>query len=656
MKARVGLNEGWRLRHFPHGEGARAGLPTADPAGGWWEAAVPGDIHIECQREGMIPDPFLGANLDHCRWMEEKDWWYRLDFAAPARRPDQRVFLLLEGLDTFATVYLNGREAGRHRNMFTPLRLDVTDQLAAGSNRLAVCLAAPRYASGYQPAPGLAGLPPLERLVMRKAQASFGWDIAPRLATCGIWRPVSLLVVDVLEIGDVALRTLSADESAGEVEMTVEIVNHGTAPAAADLKLSLAGQTRRAAADCAAGTTTTLTERFMIDRPRLWWPHNHGTPHLYDYAAELRPAAALSAGGAALDERTGRFGIRTIRLVQEPQGEGKTSFRFTVNGKPIFLKGMNWTPADAIYARINRPRYEQLLAAAADAGLNALRVWGGGIYEGDAFYELCDERGILLWHDFMFACGCYPQDEAFLAEARAEAEWAVRRLRSRACLMAWCGDNENDWLSTRYGVPGYRANPLSKRVLAEAVARLASGVPYVPSSPFSPREDDQNSPREGDVHLWAHGHSYAADFYLGCHPRMVTEIGHLAMPDMAVIERFVPEAERWPIWNDAWRSHSADPNRLAGNGRLATMPASIRARGWQEPATLEELIRMTQQLQAEATAAWIRHFGNDPECWGLFLWNLADCWPQVSDAYIAYPFHPKPAFAAVKEEYAKIAR
>jgi beta-mannosidase len=609
------------------------------------DATVPGDVHLDCRRAGLIPDPFVGTNSDHCVWMEDKDWWYRLDFVSPARPAGQRALLVFEGLDTFATVFLNGQEAGSHRNMFTPLRMDVSDALAQGVNRLAVCLASPRFAVRRTDDARVAGLPPRDRLFARKAQSCYGWDIAPRLVTCGIWREAYLLLADAMEIERVNFRTLRLTERTAEVELSAEIVRHGSAcdPVTAEFRLGGRIVTTPVAGESASA-------RLTIDAPRLWWPHNHGVPFLYDYAVELR------AGGRTLDVRQGRVGVRTVELEQKPLDGGGSSFCFLVNGKRVFLKGMNWTPADAIYSRVGRDRYRQLAAAAADANINALRVWGGGVYEDDAFYEFCDEFGILVWQDFMFACGCYPQDEGFLAEVRAEAEHVVGRLRSHPCLLTWCGDNENDWQSWVHGVPDYRFNRLSKHLLPAVVRELSPDLPYVPSSPFSPTLEDQNSDQEGDVHLWHHGHAFASDRYLGRKPRMVTEIGHLALPDMATVRSFIPAEDLWPIWNDAWRMHSADPLRRCGNDRLATMFRSIQAQGWAEPATLEELIAMTQQLQAEATDTWIRHFGNLPECWGIFLWNLADCWPQVSDAYIAYPFQPKPALEAVKRAYAQIER
>jgi beta-mannosidase len=471
-------------------------------------AVVPGDVHLDCLRERLIPDPFVGTNTDHCLWMEEKDWWYRLDFAAPIREARQRVLLAFEGLDTFATVFLNGQEIGRHANMFTPLRLDVTDSLVPGLNRLAVCLASWRSAVRRTDDAKVGGLPPRDRLFTRKAQSSLGWDITPRLATCGIWREVCLLVVDALEIRRTHVRTLRLTGSAAEIELSADLVRHGpvSGPVTAEFRWGQQRATTEIAGDSAVAQMT-------IEAPRWWWPHDHGEPFLYEYAVTVK------VDGQPVDIHQGRAGIRTVALEQEPLADGGTSFCFLINGARVFLKGMNWTPADAIYCRVDRERYRQLLTAAKTANINALRVWGGGIYEDDAFYEICDEAGILVWHDFMFACGCYPQDEVFLAEV-----------------------------------------------------------------------------------------------------------------------------------------HSADPWHRCGNDRLQTMFRSIRAHGWAAPDSLDDLIAKTQQLQAEATLTWIRHFGGLPDCWGIFLWNLADCWPQVSDAYIAYPFQPKPALEAVRQAYAQIRR
>jgi beta-mannosidase len=651
MKTVLPVAADWSVMHAEPWLGPGVGCSALPLADRWVRASVPGDVHLDYERAGIIADPFFGTNHDNCRWMEEWDWWYRAEVVPPAPGPGSRLHLLFEGLDVFATVYLNGKEIGSNRNMFTPLRLDVTDHVKPGPNRLEVCLASPVSPPGRSPTPEVRGYGSPLRLQVRKAQSCYGWNITPRLVTIGIWKPVSWLLVEEAEFADVHVRTLSirADGSA-EVEALAEVrPNHGAA-APVEVELEVAGQRRVFPIVCDANGGS-RAERFVIPQARLWWPHNHGAQPLHDFSATLR------SRGRELDRRSGRFGIRTAEIIQEPGPGGTTSFVMAVNGRKVFLKGMNWTPVDAIYARIDSERYRGLLQATRDANINALRVWGGGIYEGDSFYSLCDELGILVTHDFMFACGCYPQDAAFLDEARREAEFQVRRLRRHPCLVAWFGDNENDVLADMsFNYPAYRHNRLGKEVLRDVVLAEAPLTPYIPTSPYSPTVHDQNSPLEGDCHIWAHGQSYRGEFFTGQKPRMVTEIGHMGMPDISVIERFVSPGKRWPIWNEEYLTHGSDCTRLDQRGLLQTIWQSIKARGWEEPVSLEDLIDKSQRLHSEATRFWIEFYGGQPDCWGIFLWSLSDCWPQISPAYIAYPFNPKPSLDAVREGYAGILR
>lgn len=616
----------------------------------WVDAQVPGDVHLDYFRAGLIPEPFFGTNHDQLRWMEEMDWWYRTDITPPVPGPGQRLHLLFEGLDAFATVHLNGKIVGKHQNMFTPLRIDVTDHVKPGANRLEIRLGAPLFPENRPYTPEVRGFGQITRLQVRKSQSCYGWNISPRMVTIGIWKPISFLLVDEVEIDDVFINTVSIKDGTAELEAHVELkLNHG-APGTAEVDLVVAGQKRKLSIACDPCGGRHI-ERFTVPQAKLWWPHNHGAQPLHDWSATLR------RGGREMDQRSGRFGIRTVNLIQEPDDDGGISFVMAINGKKIFLKGMNWTPADAIFARIDDARYDLLLKAAKDTHINAMRVWGGGIYEHDSFYAKCDELGIVITHDFMFACGCYPQDLAFLEEARREAEFQVRRLRHYACVIAWFGDNENDVLADNsFGYPDYRYNKLSKEVLKNVVHTHAPTTPYVPTSPYSPLTYDQNAPTEGDCHIWGHGFSYKSDFYVKQKPRMVTEIGHLGMPSLATIKSWVPADKLWPVWNDDYLTHGADCIRLDRRGRYRTLWESIAARGWPEPTDLNDLIQKTQQLQGEASKFWIEFYGNQPNCWGIFLWNLADSWPQMSDAYIAYPYDVKSSLAYVKQGYAELKR
>ncbi|MBS0663775.1 MAG: hypothetical protein JSR48_10965 [Verrucomicrobia bacterium] len=652
MKTSLPLTTAWKLMHAEPNLGptlACSALPLEER---WVEAQVPGDVHLDYLRAGLIADPFFGLNHDKLRWMEEMDWWYRADVTPPTVGEGQRLHLLFEGLDVFATVFLNGKEVGRHANMFTPLRVDVTDHVQPGANRLEICLGAPLFPPD-RPArqPDVRGYGQITRLQVRKSQSCYGWNISPRMVTIGIWKPISWLLVDEVEIADVFVNTVAlAKDGTAELEALVELRHNHGRPGAAEVDLVVAGQARKICVACDPSGGRHV-ERFTVPQARLWWPHNHGAQPLYEWSAALR------RGGRESDRRSGRFGIRTVTLIQEPDDDGGISFVFAVNGRKIFLKGMNWTPADAIFARVDDARYAQLLAAAKDTNINAMRVWGGGVYEQDSFYAKCDELGILITHDFMFACGCYPQDLAFLDEARREAEFQVRRLRHFACVIAWFGDNENDVLADNsFNYPTYRHNRLSKEVLKAVVHTHAPGTPYVPTSPYSPLTYDQNAPMEGDCHIWGHGLSYKSDFYVKQKPRMVTEIGHLSFPSEEVIRTFVSPENRWPVYNEEYLTHGADCIRLDRIGRYRLNFDSIRERGWPAPTNLADLIEKTQALQGEASKFWVEFYGHQPNCWGIFLWNLADSWPQMSDAYIAYPYHPKKSLQAVKEAYGALRR
>ena len=648
MKTIISLNDTWKLTYSEHMAGEKLGYHKNVGTDAWISADVPGDIHLDLLKAGMIPDPFFGTDFEHCTWMEEKDWWYRMNFKTPEKTEKQSVFLFFEGLDTFAAVYLNGEKIGTHNNMFTPLNINITDKLSNNINNLAVCLASPVYSPSVRMSPDIGGFVP-RRLFTRKAQACYGWDIAPRLVTAGIWRPVKIMVCDELEIANSWVRTKNISGNNAEVEIEVEIQKHKALNGKAILQTEVAG-IKKSVPLKFDNERLIIQENFLIKNASLWWPYNHGGQNLLKYSL------TIILDEAEIDRYNGAFGIRTVELIQDSQGEGKASFYFKVNGKPIFLKGMNWTPPDAVYARITDDRYRCLVEEAKKANINAFRVWGGGIYEADTFYELCDKNGILVWQDFMFACGVYPQDDVFIKEVEQEAEYVVKRLRTHPCLLAWCGDNENDWAYIWHNVPDYRSNKISRRCLPDVCSRLDPDTPYVPSSPFSLSQDDPNSPLEGDVHLWKHGSSYKDDFYLKCHPNMVTEIGHLSLPGIEVIRSFMPEESLWPVENEYWFAHCSDTIKQGWDYRIKSLFQSIAGNGLPAPENLEEFTRITQKLQSDATQVWVEHFSSDPDCWGIFLWNLCDCWPQISDAYIAYPFSIKPALKVVKEVYGKIDR
>lgn len=651
MKNHISLNGQWLLEYSEYNSGERFGFHTDQDKSRWLPAQVPGDVHLDLKKAGIISDPFYGIESDHCTWIEEKDWWYRTTFSLPEfaqMKKRHRVYILFNGLDTFATIYLNGEKIDSHHNMFTPLKIDITDKIKNEGNDLRVCLGSPAFSPHIQRDPNIARTPP-QRLCSRKAQACYGWDIAPRLVTIGIWRQVELIICDEIEIKNSWVRTERLLNTKPEVVLEFSIINKGEKPRKISVEMELANQ-KRVRELSLKSPQTQIEELFVIENPLLWMPHNHGKPHLSPYSITIKEDDKI------IDRSESKFGIRTVELVQEPKAKGGSSFYFKINNKPIFLKGMNWTPSDAIYARITDERTERLIETAVNSNINALRVWGGGFYESQKFYELCDEKGILVWQDFMFACGVYPQDDEFMKEVEDEAKYIVQNLRNHPSIFLWCGDNEVDWVYLQENIPDFWNNRINREVLPDICRRFDPSRPFIPSTPFSREQNNPNDAAEGNVHLWKHGSSYQEDFYDKCFPNMVTEIGHISLPDLEVMKSFIPEDKLWPPYNEHWYMHCSDPIRTGDSYRVQSYFDSIKANGLPKPKNLEELIRLTQQLQTKATEFWIKHFSSQPECWGIFLWNLCDCWPQISDAYITYPFYEKPALRAVKEGFGKILR
>ncbi|MGH3146034.1 MAG: glycoside hydrolase family 2 protein, partial [Rubrobacter sp.] len=498
-----------RLRDFAPGEGVAAGaFGEIFDESGWIDVPVPGDVHRALMAAGRIEDPFYDRNEGECAWIEDREWWYRLDFEGPEQPPgpDERLRLVFHGLDTFATVWLNGEELGRHANMFREAVFDVGARVRFGErNTLALLFERPLDHVGEQH-PDQWGRNP-ERVSMRKAQFGFGWDWGPRLPTVGIWRPVELCRERRTTVRGVHFHTLDLDPEGTRAAVAVRVEAErfaGKDPVS--VAIALSGPD----GDPVAGHSIVLdgegprlagTAYLTVESPRLWWTHDLGEPALYGLSVELEHE------GEVLDRRESRVGIRTLELDQSPEPEEPATrfFRFVLNGAPIFARGADWIPADSSVGAIQAERYGSLIGAARDANMNMLRVWGGGIYEHDAFYDLCDSLGLLVWQDFMFACAIYPEGPpSFVTEVEAEARYQVRRLRSRPCLALWCGNNENQWIHDRTfwdrtdtTVPGAL---YYHEVLPRVVAELDGRTPYWPGSPYG--GDDHNDRRQGNVHNW----------------------------------------------------------------------------------------------------------------------------------------------------------
>ena len=653
----------WQLYHCALGEGETLDIPSRGcPLQGALAAQVPGDVHMDMMRAGLISDPLYSRNAEDCRWMEEKDWWYSLKFSLPTGFLKDKAELHFAGVDTTCDVWLNGVHAASHSNMFIPFRADVGEALREGENLLVV-----RVDSGIRSAwakdnktkyPHISSLQDtgLPRMWVRKAQFTGGWDWGPRLLTCGIWRPVELRSYRTAAIRSVQLTSQLLDGRAKvRVRAAVESFcsEEKRLHLRAQLRDSKGASSKELEIGISAGCNTAELE-IEVDNPSLWWPQPIGEPHLYDFVLEL------GDGREILDSYQSRFGIREVQLVQEPLSpdEGQ-SFTISVNGEKVFCKGANWAPADSILARADAERYRALISAAAEANFNMLRIWGGGIYENESFYSLCDEMGIMVWQDFLYACSLYPDDDpSFHAEVRQEAEEAVKELRNHPSLVLWCGNNENDWIYYRriqagWDLPVFYGQRIYHEILPEVCARLDPSRPYWPSSPYG--GEDPNSELLGDRHNWEVGvqadePSERVDFRKWGEDRakFMSEFGVLAPPVRESLERFVPPGDLY-VGSPGWQYH----NNQFEKGNLAAALELYCDNPTKIP--LDQYLIGTQLVQAEALKYAVEHFRRRKfDCSGVLFWQFNDVWGAISWSILDYYLSRKPSYYYVRRAYAPL--
>jgi beta-mannosidase len=587
----------------------------------WLPAVVPGCVHSDLRREEKIPDPFWGVNETQLQWIEERDWEYRLTFTAPEELfTEEEIDLVADGLDTVATVRLNGREIGRSENMFVRQRWSVKSALRRGKNELTVRFdSAMNYIRTHrlEHEPREFNDPIGRSQVIRKQQCQFGWDWGPRFVTAGIWRDLRLEGWTGNRLECVRVRQRHAD---GRVTLLLspELAREESR-SSCRWRLSL-GTLR-----VAEGSGPEI----HVEHPQLWWPNGHGAQPLYTLEVEV-----LSADGDAVGHWIQRLGLRTLELDRHPDEAGET-FQFVVNGRPIFAKGANWIPAHAFVAGLTREDYARDLRSAAESHMNMLRVWGGGIYESEDFYDLCDELGLLVWQDFMFACSLYPGDREFQDSVRVEAEQQVRRLRHRACLALWCGNNEIEQLNTDR-LKDARAridyNAIFHGVLPKAVRDLDDVTPYWPSSQH--RGDGDNSheagEKRGDTHFWDVWHSRKpVKDYEKWRFRFCSEFGMQSYSSPETQATFCP-ADNGNVFGAAMENHQK--NR--GGNQVILDYVSRRYRFSKSQA---DLIYLSQLNQAFCMQTGVEHYRRlMPHCMGALYWQLNDCWPVASWSSIEF--------------------
>ena len=653
------LHHGWQLAEAP--AGADHATLSALPEAAWLPATVPGSAHGALLAAGRIPDPFHGTNEAAVRWVGERAWAWRLHFEVDELATHED--LVFEGLDTYCSVWLNGLPLLDSDNMFVPQRVDVRHRLRRGRNELMLRFD-PALARAREQEAAL-GRRQLwngdsARLYARKAQYHFGWDWGPELLTCGPWKPVRRHSWEV-RIDELQCRTrVDVATKKASVQVRTSLAGAGDG-LRIELEL-LDPQGRRAAQASHAAEAAGAT--LHVDDARLWWPRGMGEQALYTLVTRV----AGPAGVLAEDRR--RIGLRTLRLVQEPvQGEGGRSFYFEVNGQGFFAGGANWIPDDSLLERITPARYRERVAQAAQANMTMLRVWGGGIYEDDAFFEACDELGLLVWQDFMFACGMYPAHDAFRASVRSEARAAVKRLRHHACLAIWCGNNEDYAVAESIGAYGpnaqldrFDARAIYEKLLPEVCAELDPDRTYWPGSPYSPNPTGITGSADasvGDRHSWEVWHQQMLPYqrYGDVQARFVSEFGMQSHPSLPLLESVLPPEERFAESRTAMWHNKAGGSMPDGHRRLAVYLADNLRAG----PTLAEQVYATQFVQAEAMRFAYQDFRRRWQrpgaraVGGALVWQLNDCWPVTSWALIDSSGTVKPAWHAIRRSLGTVA-
>jgi beta-mannosidase len=631
----IEIKEGWQFRKKEETQ--------------WFQAAVPGCVHTDLMINGLIDDPFYRDNENQVQWVEQEEWKYETHFLVNKKLlQKENIELIFKGLDTYAKVFLNDTLLLWTDNMFRQWRVEVKPLLKEGENYLHIHFLSPIKESlppwkslGYE-------LPGGPKVMTRKPGYHYGWDWGPRLVTSGIWRPVLLKAWDKGRIESLQLVRGKITRERALVTAVFDIQSNIREKAVVSiLDEKEQKNLNRASLQLVPGFNR-VSFTFEIENPKLWWTNGLGEPYLYHLKGRLK------IGKRIMDEVSQTMGLRTLEVVTDKEKNGE-SFYFKLNGVPLFMKGANYIPQDSFLNRVTEAKYRKLINDAREANMNMVRVWGGGIYENDIFYDLCDAAGILVWQDFMFACALYPGDKEYLENVRQEAIDNVKRLRNHPCIALWCGNNEIDEAWHNWGwQPEFTETQrqtlwedyqkLFNEILPGVVKEYDSSRFYWPSSPKFGR-GNKRSLTEGDSHYWGVWHDEEPfEVFNEISSRFMSEYGFQSFPAVETIERFTRPEDR-SIDSKVMQTHQKHPR---GNRLIKT----YMARDYHIPENFKHFIYVNQVLQAEGMKIGIEaHRRAKPFCMGTLYWQLNDCWPAISWSSIDYYGHWKALLYFVKKAY-----
>ncbi|MDN4030248.1 beta-mannosidase [Chryseobacterium gambrini] len=613
----------------------------------WLTASVPGTVHLDLMNNKIIPDPYKDENEKKVQWIENEDWDYQTSFNISSKDlENQNIELIFNGLDTFSEIYLNGKLIESTDNMFRKWTIPVKQSLKKGENVLQV-----KFRSAVNVGKELAQkvpfiIPESPRSFVRKAQYQFGWDWGPRLVTAGIWKDVKLNFWNAARLDHVKIEQKNLTKQKADLNIQAEIFTEKEGK----YTFSINGKSQNISLKSGLNL---ISIPYQIQNPKLWQPNGWGNPNLYDIKVSLQKDSKMIA------EKSEKIGLRTVELIQEKDEKGK-SFYFKVNGKPMYTKGTNWIPGDSFSPRMTKEKYQQLIKACKDANMNMIRVWGGGIYEDDEFYKACDENGILVWQDFMFAGSFYPSDENFQKNVELEVKDQIERIQNHPSLALWCGNNEIDEAIVNWGYQkqfkyskedslqvwkDYKK--IFHEVIPNAIQKYASSDKqiYWESSP-SIGWGHKESLTEGDSHYWGvWWGEQTFEIYNEKVPRFASEYGFQGMPTLETTKSMFSGNPDLSLQNGTIKAHEK-------HSRGWEIIENYMKRDYKVPTDFVKYNYVSQLLQARGMQIAIEaHRRAKPYNMGTLYWQLNDCWPVVSWSSIDYSGNWKALHYQVKRSF-----
>jgi len=628
---RMEINQGWQFR--------QARLNN------WYPATVPGVVHTDLLANGIIDDPFYRLNERGLQWIDKEDWIYQTTFTVGDEVLNQNnISLLFNGLDTYADVYLNDSLILKANNMFRQWRVDVKSILK-NENQLKVYFRSPikedipkwdalpfHYEATNDQSQNGGVFDKKVSVFARKAGYHYGWDWGPRFVTSGIWRPIVLEAYSAARIQNVQVVQNKVNAKEAQITHVVEVLSDKDVANATVSVTDCDYATTYASVKCNLTKGFNKVEvPFTIKNPKLWWSNGLGEAHLYHWKT------TVLVDGKSIDSKVDNVGVRSLRMVHEPDQYGH-SFYVELNGVPVFAKGANYIPCDNFLTRVTPEIYKKIILDAVNTNMNMLRVWGGGIYENDIFYDLCDQYGILVWQDFMFACSVYPAEGEWLENVRLEAIDNVRRLRNHPCIALWVGNNEcNDaWFAWGWKQNYEKQNPeYAKIIWKQYTTQYDSVLPqvvkensqsfYWPSSPFASADGASNN-RDGDRHYWDVWHARKPiEMYNVERSRFFSEYGFQSFPEFESIKKYAPKPKDWQITSEVMMAHQR------GGSHANMLIDNYLLNEYRQPRDFESFLYMNLILQGDAIKTAIEaHRRDRPYCMGTLFWQINDCWPVAS--------------------------